>query len=559
MRFNQTVRNIQRVRRVVEVILKYGFEDIVVSTPLKKVIPSRQMLDWTHGDRSVLEFSRFERIRMIVEELGPTFIKLAQVLSNRPDVLPAGLIVEFEKLQSHVPPFDAAKARAIFEQETGQPISELFAWFDEIPLGSASIGQVHRGRLRTGEDVVVKIQRPGVQEKVRTDLILLREFVRLTENYFLNNGILNPLEIVETFDKTVQRELDYRTEARHMEQFRRIYRDRPHLLIPKPYRKLTTERVLVADFVSGCKITDIEQLRAWGLDPRTMARRGTDIYLNQIFEEGFFHADPHPGNVLVKPDGTIALIDFGMVGKLLKPQKFAFSGVFIGMARRDAKGMAASLRRLAVETDIVDMRAFEYDLGELIEDYAVLDVGEMQMADFVSRLQKIIYRYRLHMPGPVFLILRALTILEGIGRTLDPTFDTVAAVRPFGARMVARQYAPDQLARETEYTLSQLASLLYTFPSDLKFIFRRIRQGTFNLQVEIGGTADLLRKLDFVINKLALALIIASLLVASSITLTVPAPASSSDLLGLPYVSIIGFSLAGVLGLILIFYALRKR
>ena len=505
--FKNTISNLARIRQVAEVLLRYGFEDVVTTTPLRRLISQARRLSWQRADRQVFETTRWERVRLIIEELGPTFIKLAQALSNRADLLPEALIDEFEKLQSNVPPFDTVVARQIIEEEMGRPISEVFSEFDDVPLGSASIGQVHKARLRTGEDVVVKVQRPGVREKVRSDLALLRELVRLTAGFLQKQGLANPQDIVDAFERSMSKELDYTAEARSMEQFRKLYEDYSSFYVPKPYRELSTARILVIEFVSGCKITDKAQLQAWGLNPATVAENGMDIYLTQIFEFGVFHADPHPGNVLVRPDGTVVLIDIGMVGRLTKQQKSAFAGVFIGMARQDARSMALNFRRLALTAEIPDMRAFESDLSQLIEDFAMLDVKEMSMSDLADALQGIIYTYKLQVPGAVFLILRALVILEGIGKVLHPNFNTFEFVRPYGAKIIREQYSRQNLLSEAEYTGTQLLALLQTLPADVRQIVRKISKGELRLKFELVGYTTLLRKADQLVSRTILALL----------------------------------------------------
>jgi len=507
--FKNTISNLARIRQVAEVLLRYGFEDVVTNTPLQRLVSQRRRVRWQQGgERAVFETTRWERIRLIIEELGPTFIKLAQALSNRADLLPQALIDEFEKLQSNVPPFPVAEARALIEAELGRPLMDVFSEFDDVPIGSASIGQVHRARLLVGGDeVVVKVQRPGVRDKVQSDLRLLHELVRLTGSFLNNQGLANPQDVIDAFERSMTKELDYTSEARSMEQMRKLYATYTSFYIPKPYRELSTARVLVIEFVKGCKITDKEQLLAWDLNPATVAETGMDIYLTQIFEFGFFHADPHPGNVLVRPDGTIVLIDFGMVGKLTKQQKYAFAGVFIGMARQDARGMALNFRRLALSSEIPDMRAFEADLSQIIEDFAVLDVKEMSMSDLADALQGVIYRYKLQVPGAIFLVLRALVILEGIGKVLHPSFNTFEFVRPYGARIVKEQYSKDNILSEVEYTGTQLLALLQTLPVDLRQIIRKISRGELRVKVELSGYASLLRKADALVSRTILALL----------------------------------------------------
>ncbi len=552
MLFKNTISNLTRIRQVAEVLLRYGFEDVVTTTPLRRLVSQKRRLRWLENDeRPVFETTRWERIRLIIEELGPTFIKLAQALSNRADLLPQALIDELEKLQSNVPPFPTPEARAIVEAELGRPLAEVFEEFEDVPIGSASIGQVHRARLRSGEEVVVKVQRPGVREKVEGDLRLLHELVRLTAGFLRGQGLANPQDVVEAFERSMTKELDYTSEARAMEQLRKLYEDYASFYIPKPYRELSTGKILVIEFVNGCKITDKAQLLAWGLRPATVAETGMDIYLTQIFEFGFFHADPHPGNVLVRPDGTLVLIDFGMVGKLTKQQKYAFAGVFISMARQDARSMAVNFRRLAISSDIPDMRAFEADLGQLIEDFAVLDVQDMSMSDLADSLQDIIYQYKLQVPGAVFLILRALVILEGIGKVLHPHFNTFEFVRPYGAKILKEQYSPENILNEAEYTGTQLLALLQTLPTDLRQITRKISKGELRVKVELSGYASLLRKADQLVGRTVLALLAVGTLLFAGLSLLGRYPPQMPYFRGLPLVTWYGLGATAFLLLLL--------
>jgi ubiquinone biosynthesis protein len=558
--FKKTISNLTRIRQVAEVLIRYGFEDAVTSTPLRRLVPKSRRVSWQEGEQAVFETTRWQRIRMIIEELGPTFIKLAQAMSNRADLLPQPLIDEFEKLQSNVPPFDVQEAKAIIEREMGYPINEVFSEFDEVPLGSASIGQVHRARLLTGEEVVVKVQRPDVQEKVRSDLALLHELVRLTGNFLRKQGLSNPQDVVDAFERSMTKELDYTSEARSMEQFRTLYANYETFYIPKPYRELSTARILVIEFVSGCKITDKPQLLEWGLSPETVAETGMDIYLTQIFEFGMFHADPHPGNVLVRPDGTLVLIDFGMVGKLTKQQKYAFAGVFIGMARQDARGMALSFRRLALTSDIPDMRAFESSLSELIEDFASLDVKDMSMSDLADALQGVIYNYKLQVPGAVFLILRALVILEGIGKVLHPRFNTFEFVRPYGARIVAEQYSAENILSEAEYTGTQLLALIQTLPADIRQIVRKISKGDLRVRVELSGYLLLLRKADQLVSRGILAAISVAMILFAGMSLLGHYPAGQMRYYrGLPFVTWYSLGIAAFLLLILFILGTKQE
>lgn len=562
MLFNQTFKNIRRVREIIRVLVKYGFEDVVANTVLINFVPKKQQLKWVREERPIFDFSRWERIRMVCEELGATFIKLAQVLSNRPDVLPEDLIIELQKLQNEVPPFDFAKAKEIIEQELGKPLHEVFEYFNDKPIGSASIGQVHRARLKTGEEVVVKVQRPEVADLIDTDLNIIKVVVARGEKFFERNGIINLLDVVEAFERSMQKELDYTNEARNIQMFRATFKKHKKFFAPAAYRAYSTKKILVLEFVKGCKITDVAQLKAWNLDPAKIAEIGIDIYLTQIFEYGIFHADPHPGNVLVREDGVICLIDFGMVGKLMKKDKMAFAGIFIGMAQQNPKMTADSLRALAIDDNITDMRSLEYDLGELIEDFATLDVSESNMAEFSDRLQRVIYHHRIRLPGGVFIILRALAILEGIGKLIHPNFNTAKFIEPYGQKLLLEKYSPLNLGTEAFSLTAKLLSFLNTFPTEVNDVLMRTRKGKLLIQVEHRGYEQALNRLDRTINRLILTLIIVALLISSSISLTILAGSDISFMItqsGIPYFSFIGFVIAAVLGIVLMYAVLRSR
>jgi len=559
MIFNKTVRNISRISEVINILLKYSFEDIVTTTALKRFIPAKQQLSWTHADKSIFEFTRFERIRMVIEELGPTYIKLAQMLSNRPDIIPAKLIDQFEKLQNDVPPISYKIAREIIEKELDKNIVEVFSFFDTMPLGSASIGQVYRARLIDGTDVAVKIQRPGVVEKVKTDLALLREIISLTESYFINQGILNPLDVVDTFELSLLQELDYNSELDNIVHFQKVYKYYEGFKIPKVYKELSGKKILVMEFISGCKVDDLNTIISWGLNPRKIAKKTISIYLTQIFEYGFFHGDPHPGNVLVQPDGTIALIDFGMVGKLTKKQKFAFAGLMLGFAQEDYRALASNIRRLAANSEIKDMRKFENQLEELIEEFRFMEIKEIDLSDLTVKLQNIIYEYKLHVPGIIFIMFRAFAILEGIGNKLDPKFNFIKVMRPFGANIIAQQYNPANIQADIKYNISHLASLFYSSPIDIKYILKKLRAGDLQTNINIGGLEPAILKAESIANRFMLTFIIVALLIGSAIIYTSTTVHNKQIFWGIPLIPFIGFSIAVVLIFVLFLSIIRNR
>lgn len=559
MIFNgQTFQNISRIREIIAVLVKYGFEDIVTNSTLRNFVSEKGRVSWQRQGQPVFQYTRWERIRMVCEELGPTFIKLAQVLSNRPDMLPAPLIKELEKLQDNVPAFSFEEVKATIEEETGKKLEDTFQAFNEKPLATASIGQVHKARLINGKEVVVKIQRPGVKELVHRDLAILSDGVNRAERYLKKQGVLNAMDLVHSFERSMHKELDYRTESRNLERFRNLYKDYRNFYIPKSFREYSSEKVMVMEFVSGCKISDVAQLRAWGLNPHKVAENGMEIYLTQIFEFGIFHADPHPGNVLVRKDGVICLLDFGMVGTLMKKDKFSFAGIFVGMAEGDPAKMAMNMKLLAVEDEIKDMRQLEYDLNELIEDFASLNVDEASIADTTERLQKIMFDHKIRVPGDIFLIFRAFAILEGIGKTIHPHFNTYDFIRPYGLKLMKEKYSPKNIWQDFNQRVTQINSFLTSLPRDVREILSKTKKGKIHFEVELQGYGYLLKKMDSIANRMALTFLIMAFIIGSAITMTVDWGDRMDYIYGLPAISVYGLWCAGGL-MVLLFYAFIRR
>ena len=545
MLFGQTIRNLKRIRQITNILLKYGFEDIVANTPLKAIIPASRRLARLRGESIVHKYTRPELARMAAEELGPTFVKLAQILANRPDIVSEEYQHEFEKLQSQVAPFPTEQVKKIVEKELKKPLEELFLDFSEEPLGSASIGQVHKAKLQNGKDVVVKVQRPDVAAKVMTDLAIIKDIVKRADKFFKSQGFYNIMDIVVAFEKSIKKELDYTNEARYIDQFRTYYKDYKNFYVPKAFLEYTTRQVMVLELIKGCKITDVNQLQKWGHDPTKIAEVGMDIYLTQIFQHGYFHADPHPGNILIQEDGTICLIDFGMVGKLTKNDRFAFAGVLIAMAQKNPSEMARNFKKLSIDSEIEDEKVFENALAELIDDFVSLDVNQSSMSDMAARLQEIIRDFRLKVPGGVFIILRALTILEGIGKTIHPNFQTYEFFRPYGVKIFLDQYSPQNIAEDALNTGRNFAGFLNDFPREVREILKKLRKGRLHVETELSGYEPAIHSITKAIRFLALSIIIVGLLLSSALVTSVKTSNIST-------ISIIGFSFAGLLMIVLL-------
>lgn len=554
MLFDQPIKDFNRVVEVIQVLRKYRLEELVFLFQLKKLVPKHKRIRWEKGESKMIQYSLWERLRMALEELGPAFIKLGQVLSNRKDLLPEELLDELEKLQSDVSPFDFDTVKSIIENESGKPIDDTFNTFIQEPLASASIGQVHKAVLPDGRQVVVKVQRPGIKRIIDRDISILKRIVNLGQGTLEKKfGFNNALDFIEEFEKTLKRELQYSYEARNMRQFREFYSEYDNFYIPIVYHNLSNDRVLVMEYVKGCKITDIDQLKAWGLVPEEVAESGMDIYLTQMFEYGYFHADPHPGNIIIRQDGVICLVDFGMVGRLSNTEKFAFANMLISMSKQDAQGMGNHFRKLAISDEITNRRAFEADLNELIEDYAMLDISETNLAEIAMRIQEMIYKYRMVVPSSLFLLLRALTILEGIGKTIHPNFNTYDYLQPYGKKVMMDRLNKDALLEEAWHRISQFDYFIRNFPLDLQEIIRSIKRGKLQIEVENKGYEPVIKKINNASNRLSLTLIIVALLIGGSLLVLADLPEGATTKNGIPYLTWGAYLIAGGMSLLIWF------
>ncbi|MGB0985111.1 MAG: ABC1 kinase family protein [Saprospiraceae bacterium] len=551
--FKTSFSNANRVREIISILLKYGFDEVVSNTALGKLVPYSTLINPPDAQSPT-----DERIRRAIEELGPTFIKFAQILSNRPDLIPSGLLEEFKKLQSEVPPFKFEQVKNIIEKSTRKPIDRTFKYLAQKPIGAGSIGQVHKGKLLSGEIVAVKIQRPNIRQTIETDISILKYIVRLSEKYIQRQGLLNPMEIIEVFEKVILKEVNYETEARNLALFKKYYESNDRFYVPKIYSKLSNDKMLVQEFIYGCKITDVKTLNSWGIDKKKLAETGLDIYLSQIFEHGFFHADPHPGNIIIQNDGTICLIDFGMVGKLIKADKFHLAGIFIGMAQQDARKMTVSLQQLALDYNIDNFKSLEGDLAELIEEYSTLNLGETNVSALATQLQKIIYKYQLRLPPSIYIILRALTILEGIGKMIYPQLNFYDFLKPYGIKIFKEQYAFKNIRDNSVSIFLQLISIFNNLPFDAKEIISQIKKGKLHIEIKHEGSEELLSKMDFITNRVTLAVISSALFIASSIMMTVKMNSYWMLSKGVSVFSVVGFLLASLLLIVVLVGIIRS-
>ncbi|HLZ20464.1 MAG TPA: AarF/ABC1/UbiB kinase family protein, partial [Smithellaceae bacterium] len=422
----RTYRHIQRYRQILSVLFRHGFGDVVDTLKIEQYLDIGLNIISRKSRDNVEALSRADRIRMAIEELGPTFIKVGQILSTRPDLLPMDLVTELGKLQDSVPPFEFASVKNILEEELKVPLSEIFSEFDETPLASASIGQVHRASLVGGDDVVVKIQRPGIRKTVEVDLEIMLHLATLMEKHFKDMEVHKPTQIVEEFARTLDKEMDYGMEAANLEQFAAQAGDDHCVYVPRVYREASTGKILTMEFIDGIKASQIGELEKEGLDRKEIARRGFDLILKQIFIHGFFHADPHPGNLFILPDNVICFLDFGMMGRIGRISREHFADLLMSIVSRDEEKAVHALLKLTVSDQESNRQSLERDMADLINSYAYRPLKEIDLEKFLQQMLDMMAKHRLTIPADLFLMIKSLSTVEGLGLSLDPEFDAIA-------------------------------------------------------------------------------------------------------------------------------------
>lgn len=554
-RIGHTYRNLTRFRQILAVLFKYGFSDLLDLLKLDPYVQAgRKILSKQQTVRTE-KLSRPQGLRMALEELGPTYIKLGQILSTRPDLIPVDFIRELAKLQDKVPPFPYTAVEKIIADELGHPLSEVFERFDSEPLASASIGQVHRGRLHEGGEVAVKVQRPGIQRIIEVDLEIMHYLATLMERHIEELAPHRPIKIVEEFARTLEKELDYRLEAFNMERTALNFQGDPNVRVPDVFRDVSTERVLTTAFVEGIKVSEIDRLASAGLDRKIITDRGADILLKMIFEHGFFQADPHPGNIFVLPDNVICLIDFGMVGAVDRRTREHFVDLLEAVANKDAFRTAQVLLELTIWDDEPDRRAFEADVAEFMAQHLYRPLKDVRIGRLLHHLLELAARHRLRIPADIFLMMKSLTTVEGVAHMLDPDFDLFQKVMPFLRKVLMERFSPERLSGDMYRLLLDLMHFSRQFPKDLLAIARMVRQQRLLVRVENQGLERTLSTHDQISNRISFSIIIASLIMGSALIVISEIPPL---FYGISLIGIIGFTAAAVMGIWLLVAILRK-
>jgi ubiquinone biosynthesis protein len=510
------LRDLPRYRQILATLVRFGYQDVVSALHLEGIVRPIERVAW--GD-DVPPQDRARRLRLICEELGPTFVKLGQLLSTRHDLLPEAYTSELAKLRDDVRPFPFEEAETILAEEYGRPPSEVFAAIDPAPVASASISQVHRATLRDGRQVALKIRRPGIDKVVQADLDILKNLAHLAERRLSFLAPYNPTGLAREFERSLRRELDFNVERRTMERCRAQFAREPTAHIPYALPEHSTARVLAMEFIGGVGVGDLDGLRRLGVDPAEVAVRGARILLSQIFVFGFFHADPHQGNLRVLRGGVLAPLDYGMFGQLDATTRERIADLMIALLAQDTDRVIRALDLLEIRGTDVDRLALRRDASELVASYSDLTLDSIDLAVLLRELISFIRAHRLHIPPDLVLLIRSLVTIEGVGRALDPHFDIAAELQPFLRDLTLRRYRPSRILGQAARTAEDVQRIAMMLPEVLGQSLQSIQRGELKVHFDLQHFERLVVQLTRAANMLAIGIVLAGLVVGSSVVL----------------------------------------
>ena len=520
--------HLPRYREILSVLFKYGFADVLRLVALQHILHIEDATIRKHPDDTVLSKPLPVRLRLALEELGPTFIKFGQILSSRRDLITDDYFIELTKLQSGVSPFPAKEARGIIEKELEHPMRVLYSDFHEKPIGSASIAQVHRATLKDGTPVAIKVQRPDIEKTIALDVAILHDLARFVEKHVPEAVGLNPTGVVQEFTETLQRELDFENEASNAERFAEQFEGNSNIRIPKIYRDHSTSRVLTMDYITGVPITDSDALRAQGTDPAELAVTMTGLIYEQIFDHGFFHGDPHPGNMTILPDSRIVLYDYGMMGKFTPQMRESIALLVSGLGEKNHAQTTRSILDLSEEGIAKDQMLLQAEVEKFTEQNLCKPLREINLGDIFNRLLDLLRDNHLRMKPAFYLGIKALAQVEAIGRALDPDLNFILLGEPYATKVLVGKFGAGRVGAIFKGVAVELLDFLRDFPGDFRQFYQSARRGKINIplehKIDPKGFEPLRTTMDSIANRLANAILTASILICSSIVILASVP-----------------------------------
>lgn len=557
-RINRTYRNLQRMQTILNVLLKHGFGQLIRKLGLQHLLPLGKQASALSQDDTVSPLDPLtmpERLRMVLEELGPAFVKLGQVLSTRPDLVPEHFLIELKRLREDVKPVPFPAIRKVIEDSLGTDIEQVFSQLEPSPVASASIGQVHSGVLTTGESVVVKVQRPEIETIIKNDISILHSLAGMLSGRIEGMEQFDPVGLVREFEKSILREMDFNVEAMNMERFRENLSSEKDVVIPKVYWQFSSKTIIIMEKISGIIMEDPQRLRAAGHNPKRLAVEGMRVFLRQVLEFGLFHADPHPGNVIALPDGKIGLIDFGMVGRLDPTMSQNLGSFIINIIQRDYDRLMVSLRKLGFEFDELSSHDLRRELIEIIDLYYGLPLKKIGIGELLSKIIDTIMQFNVKLPSGFLMLTKAMVISEGVGRQLYPEIDVIAISRPMIMAILKRQHDPLKLVNEFSTAVGDMRHTLTALPRYIETLLQRLLKGKLRIEFSHTNLEGFYREIEKTGNRLSFSIVVAALILGSSIIMY---SKQGPFILGYPALGVIGYTMAAMMGIWLLINIIRS-
>lgn len=543
------LKNAARVRTIVSVFAKYGFQSAAERVRLGRFILER------FAKPGIEEYTPAERMRMAFEELGPTFVKLGQVLATRPDLIPEEFVEEFKKLHDQASPLPFAEIKKVLENQFGETLERVFSDIDPSPLGSASIAQVHRAKLKDGTEVVVKVQRPGIERFIADDVSILYYLADLLQKYVKETRIFNPVGIVDEFFRTLELEANFVIEANNIRRFIENFKNDPTVKIPNVYFEYTTPKVLTLEFLRGIPLSQAAALEQEGIDRQEIMRAGLRAYFKQVFKDGLFHGDLHAGNLFILPGNKIGLVDFGIVGRLNRRTQDAIANMFVSLYFEDYERLAYEYVELAPYSSEVNVDQFAKDLKDLLAPYFGLTMKNVDLGKLLMDSTGIAGKHRLVLPSELMLFFKSVVTVEGMARMITRDFNLLDHALEFAEEIVRTRYSPERLKEEVTLFSRDATQLLKGLPRHLKQFIRRVGNPDFSLQISVSEIDDLTHSIETSSNILFLGLIISAMIISGSMLYD---SQHGPFVLNMPLVSAILYGAAAGLGLLGFYNYIRK-
>ena len=539
VRFKE-LEKIKRIKKLADVLMKYGFEEILSRSELEKRLPKRIVRRNREKIKDIKSRTIYERVRMALEEMGPAYVKFGQMLSNRNDILPEEMISELQKLQDKVEIQEVDIRKKLVEELNIIP-EEYFQSIDEEPMASASIGQVFRAVLKNGEKVVLKVRRDNIDNVVETDLIIMKDMAKFLEKYDVNAKNMNLLYIVESFENMLKKELSLINERKNIERFENNFKENEHIHVPVVYKELSNNRILCMEFIEGIKITDKEKIEKTGFNPKEIASLGLELYIKQVMKYGFFHADPHPGNIFLGKDGKLIFIDFGAMGTLYPYEIELLEELTLNFLQKDVKKMIATIKELALGYNISDEKRLERGFYDILSMVDWTSLEEINLVEIMERVKTLLSQNQVLLSEDVYLLVKGIGQIEGIGRHLNPQLNIMQEIGKNAQEIMVKRMSPKYILEKGMGKVGEFSENWLTLPSDLKRLLEKIQNNELKHRHELVGFENFQK----ITERLVMGLVVSSLIIGSSILVLANMPPHIN---GISVLGILGFVISGILG-----------